>query len=109
MPQLLNQFHLKPGVTLPDFQAAWDRFAKQLLESDLASTVTPIFHRVPDSGYDTDTARSHDLMSVIAFRDQAQADAAWDAIEHEKAPVFPLHQSVIRLVHDPVFTFWQER
>lgn len=108
MPQLINQFHLKPRVTLPEFQAAWDRFGKQLLQSDLAMTVTPIFRRAPDSGYDTDTERSHDLMSVIVFRDQAQSDAAWAAIELEISPVFPLHQSVIRLVRAPVFTFWQD-
>ncbi|MEO1198670.1 MAG: hypothetical protein AAFX39_05480 [Pseudomonadota bacterium] len=108
MPQLLSQFDLKPRVQRARFDLAWAEFIAYLVDNDLAVSGGPIFSRQPDSGYDTDTERSHRLMAVICFRNQAQADAAWAAIEAETAPLSILHRRVFGLVHDPVFTFWSE-
>lgn len=108
MLQLLNQFDLKPGVTRAQFDAAWAVFVDHIVDTDLAVSGGPIFQRRPDSGYDTDELRSHQLMAAIAFRDQAQADAAWAAIEERAEPLGRLHRAVIALIHDPVFTFWSE-
>lgn len=106
--QLLNQFALKPGVDRARFDAAWAAFAAYLIDEDLAVSVGPLFNRQPQSGYDTDDARAHNLLAVIGFRDKAQADAAWDAIEARAQPLGRLHAGVFGLVHDPVFTFWQQ-
>jgi len=108
MPRLLNQFDLKPAVTVAAFKMAWGAFVDCLMENDLAVASTPLCARVPDSGFDTDEARHHALMAVIDFRDQPQADAAWAAIEDGIEPLGRLHREVISLVHDPVFTFWSE-
>lgn len=108
MHQLVNQFDLKPGVKRDRFDAAWAAFAEHLITQDWAVSCGPLFARQPDSGYDTDEERGHRLMSVIAFRDQAQADAAWEAIETRVEPLGRLHRAVFSLVHDPVFTFWHE-
>ncbi|MDU8943644.1 DUF6614 family protein [Ovoidimarina sediminis] len=109
MPQLLNQFDLKPGVTRARFDAAWEAFIAHLLAQDLAVSGGPLMARQPGSGFDTDSAREYSLMGLIAFRDQAQADAAWEAIETRAEPLGQLHRAVFALVHDPVFTFWTER
>ncbi len=106
--QLLNQFDLKPGVDRARFEAAWAAFRAYLLEEGLATSVGPLFNRHSDTGYDTDEVRAHNLMAVISFRDKAQADAAWDAIEARAQPLGRLHAGVFGLVHDPVFTFWQQ-
>ena len=106
MRQLVNQFDLKPGVPQERFDAAWAAFVDHLIKEGWAEAVGPVYSRHPDSGYDTDEARSHRLMAVITFRDQAQADAAWNAIETRQEPLGKLHRAVFGLVHDPVFTFW---
>lgn len=108
MHQLLNQFDLKPGVTRARFDAAWKSFVDHLIAQNWAVSAGPVFTRQPGSGYDTDEVRSHQLMAVISFRNQAQADAAWVAIETRVEPLGRLHRAVFSLVHDPVFTFWQE-
>ena len=107
MPCLLNLFSLKPSVKRAAFEEAWDAFATYLVEANLAVECGPLRDRVHASGYDTDADRAHSLMAVIAFRDQAQADAAWAAIEANKPPLAPLHRAVFARVHDPVFTFWK--
>ena len=109
MPRLLNQFDLKPGTDMHSFERAWGAFVDQLLQTDLATSGAPLCQRVPASGYDTDEERGHALMALIEFRDQAQADAAWDAVEKGIEPLGKLHRKVISMVHDPVFTFWSER
>ncbi len=106
--QLLNQFDLKPGVDRARFDAAWAAFSAYLVEEGLAASVGPLFNRFADTGYDTDDVRAHNLMAVISFHDKAQADAAWDAIEMRAQPLGRLHAGVFGLVHDPVFTFWQQ-
>ncbi|WP_164662169.1 hypothetical protein [Tropicibacter sp. Alg240-R139] len=108
MPRLLNQFDLKPSVELEVFEQAWNSFVDVLISSGLAKKGTPLCQRVPSSGYDTDEERQHSLMAVIEFRDQAQADRAWAAIEDRIEPLGQSHRRVISLVHDPVFTFWAE-
>lgn len=108
MPRLLNEFDLKPGRELEAFRTAWDAFVEHLVETDLATSGTPLCSRVPSSGYDTDEERDHRFMAVITFRDQAQADAAWDAIEARDEPLGAYHRKVISMVHDPIFTFWTE-
>lgn len=108
MPQLLNQFDLKPGVTQERFDTVWTAFIEHLIAEDLAISGGPLMMRRPESGFDTDEARTHRLMALITFRDQAQADTAWDAIETRAAPLCDLHRAVFALVHDPVFTFWTE-
>ena len=105
--QLLNHFDLKPGVDRASFDAAWAKFAQHLIATDIAVDVGSLFTRQPDSGYDTDEARAHTLMSVITFRDQAQADRAWNAIETRAQPMDKLHANVFGKVHDAVFTFWK--
>ena len=106
MPQLLNQFDLKPTVTREAFDTAWAAFAAYLIEADLAADVGPVLDRQPASGYDTDEDRVQSMLAVIRFADQAQADRAWTAIESHAAPLGSLHRAVFRLVHDPIFTFW---
>lgn len=108
MPQLLSQFDLKPGVTQDRFDAAWAAFVDHLMSQDLAVSGGPLMRRQPESGFDTDAERSHRLIAPIAFRDQAQADAAWKAIETLAEPLGQLHRAVFALVRDPVFTFWDE-
>ena len=108
MPKLLNQFDLKPAVTVERFEEAWGAFVDCLVKNGLAVASTPLCARVPESGYDTDEERRHALMAVIDFRDQPQADAAWTAIEGRIEPLGSLHREVISLVHDPVFSFWSE-
>ncbi|MEX0281193.1 MAG: hypothetical protein AB3N13_08400 [Arenibacterium sp.] len=107
MPCLLNLFNLKPSVDRAEFERAWQAFGEYLESADLAAECGAVKDRVPTSGYDTDTERAHILMAVITFRDQAQADAAWAAIEANAPPLAPLHRAVFARVHDPVFTFWQ--
>lgn len=106
--QLLNQFDLKPDVDRSRFDAAWTKFATFLVDEGLADHVGPLFERQPSSGYDTDEERGYGLMSVIVFRDKAQADKAWAAIEARAQPLGKLHASVFGLVRDPFFTFWQQ-
>lgn len=108
MPRLLNQFDLKPSVELEVFEQAWSNFVDVLITSGLAEKGAPLCQRIPSSGYDTDEMRHHTLMAVIEFRDQAQADRAWEAIEDRIEPLGQSHRKVISLVHDPVFTFWAE-
>ncbi|MGR3615110.1 MAG: DUF6614 family protein [Paracoccaceae bacterium] len=108
MPRLLNQFALKEGVSRKDFERAWDGFVDQLTNTGLACSVTPLCLRRPDSGYDTDDQRTQTFMAVIEFRDDAQADAAWAAIEEHVEPLGHLHRQVISMVQDSVFTFWGE-
>ena len=108
MPRLLNQFDLKPDVTVESFEKAWHAFVDCLVENDLAATGKTLCTRVPESGCDTDEGRNHALMAVIEFRNQTQADAAWAAIEDRIKPLDRLHRGVTLLVHDPVFTFWVE-
>ena len=107
MPCLLNLFSLKPSVERAVFDDAWQVFAAYLVEADLAADCGKVRNRVPGSGYDTDDERAHQLMAVITFRDQAQADAAWAAIEANAPPLAPLHRAVFARVHDPIFTFWE--
>ena len=106
MPCLLNLFNLKPSVERAAFEEAWQAFGGYLVEADLAMECGAVRERVPTSGYDTDEDRAHALMALITFRDQAQADAAWDAIEANAPPLAPLHRAVFARVHDPIFTFW---
>jgi hypothetical protein len=106
MPQLLNQFDLKPSTDLDQFQAAWDAFVAHLLEQDLAASASPLMHRIHGSGFDTDKERTHTIMSTIRFRDDVQADVAWAAIETGKEPLGHLHRRVFAQVHNPIFTFW---
>lgn len=106
MPQLLSQFDLKPGVAPAQFEGAWAAFADHLLAEEHAIGVGPLMSRRAESGFDTDDARGHRFMALITFRDQAQADAAWAAIEARLEPFDRLHRAVFALVHDPVFTFW---
>lgn len=107
MPCLLNLFNLKPSVDRAAFEQAWRAFGTYLLEADLADECGAVRDRVRASGYDTDEHRAHALMAVITFRDQAQADAAWDAIEENAPPLAALHRAVFARVHDPIFTFWE--
>jgi len=106
MHQLLNVFDLKPGVRRDKLDRAWAAFIAHLLETDLAVSSSPLMDRTRPSGFDTDEERGHAFMAVISFRDKAQADAAWDAIEARVEPLGRLHRSLFAMVHDPVFTFW---
>lgn len=106
MHQLLNIFDLKPGVRREKLDRAWDAFVSHLLDTDLAVSSSPVMDRTRPSGFDTDEDRDHAFMAVISFRDRAQADAAWDAIETRIEPLGRLHRSLFAMVHDPVFTFW---
>ena len=108
MPYLLNQFTLKPNVSRERFDTAWAAFIDHLVTEDLARGSTPNYVRHANSGFDTDEGRDHQIMSLISFRDQAQADAAWDAIETRAKPLDRLHVAVFALVHEPVFTFWDD-
>lgn len=108
MPHLLSQFDLKPDVPRARFQAAWSDFVRCLVDMDLAVSGGPLHVRQPQSGYDTDAERGQSLMTLITFRDQAQADAAWAAIEGRHPTLGPRHRTALSLVHDPVFTFWAE-
>ncbi|MEM7440104.1 MAG: DUF6614 family protein [Pseudomonadota bacterium] len=107
MPQLVNQFDLKSTVDRTKFDAAWHAFVDELVATDLATGATPMMQRQADSGFDTDDKRGHQLFSIIHFRDQAQADAAWAAIEDRVEPLGRLHRTVFAMVHNPVFTFWR--
>ena len=108
MPHLLNQFDLKPQVARARFDDAWTPFIAQLIETDLAIGASPVMTRHADSGFDTDADRQQGLMALISFRDHAQADAAWAAIEGNVQPLARLHRTVFALVHDAVFTFWDD-
>lgn len=108
MHQLLNIFDLKPGVRREKLNRAWDAFISHLLATDLAVSSSPVMDRTRPSGFDTDEERGHAFMAVISFRDKAQADAAWDAIETRVEPLGRLHRSLFAMVDDPVFTFWSE-
>lgn len=106
MRQLVNQFTLRPGVARAAFEADWAQFIAHLVDTDLAKGSGPLMTRHPASGFDTDATRAYDLFALIDFRDQAQADAAWAAIEDGREPLRGLHRRVFAKVHDPVFTFW---
>ena len=106
--KLLNQFDLKPGIDRARFDTAWAPFIAHLVETDLAVDAGPLMTRYPDSGFDTDTDRAQSLLALIRFRDHAQANAAWAAIEQEVQPLARLHCTVFALVHDAVFTFWED-
>lgn len=108
MPHLLNHFDLKPQVDRARFDAAWAPFIAHLIEADLALGAGPLMIRHPESGFDTDTERGQRLLALIHFRDHAQADAAWAAIEHDVQPLARLHRTVFAMVHDAVFTFWDD-
>ena len=106
MRMLLNQFDLKPQVQPERFAQAWAQFSDALIAADLAAEVTPLMTRARPSGYDTDDERPHTHLAFIYFRDAAQADAAWQAIETDAAAIGPSHRKVIGLVTNAVFTFW---
>jgi hypothetical protein len=108
MPQLVSQFELRTGIARTTFDAAWRAFAAHLLSSGLAAEVGPVQNRRASSGFDTDAMREQSIMTVIRFADQTQADTAWAAIEECREPLAGFHQDVIQLVHDPVFTFWDD-
>lgn len=108
MHQLLNIFDLKPGVRRDKLDRAWAAFTAHLVETELALSGSPVMDRARPSGFDTDDARGHAFMAVISFRDKAQADAAWAAIEARAEPLGRLHRTLFAMVHDPVFTFWSE-
>ena len=108
MPQLLNQFDLKPQIDRARFDAAWGPFIAHLIDMDLAVGAGPLMTRHPDSGFDTDEERGQSLLALIQFRDHAQADAAWAAIEGNVQPLARLHRTVFAMVHDAVFTFWDD-
>ncbi|MEM6374897.1 MAG: DUF6614 family protein [Pseudomonadota bacterium] len=106
MHQLLNIFDLKPGIHRAKLDRAWEAFITHLVCTDLAVSSSPVMARTRPSGFDTDEERGHAFMAVISFRDRAQADAAWAAIEARAEPLGRLHRSLFAMVHDPVFTFW---
>ena len=108
MPQLLNQFDLKPGITRARFDAAWAPFIAHLVDVDLAIGAGPVMTRFSDTGFDTDYERGQCLLVFIRFRDHAQADAAWDAIEADQKPLCTHHRKVFAMVDDAIFTFWNE-
>ncbi|MEX0339185.1 MAG: DUF6614 family protein [Arenibacterium sp.] len=108
MPQLVNQFDLKPYIERARFDKAWDLFISYLIETDLAIGAGPVMTRHHDSGFDTDAQRDHRFLALIRFRDHAQADAAWAAIESKAEPLAKLHRTVFAMVHNPVFTFWDD-
>ena len=108
MPQLLNQFDLKPNIERARFDRAWAPFIAHLIETDLAVGAGPVMTRHPDSGFDTDEERGQCLLALIQFRDHAQADAAWAAIEDNVQPLAKLHRTVFAMVHHAVFTFWDD-
>lgn len=108
MPQLLNQFDLKPQIERARFDVAWAAFIAHLIDTDLAVGAGPVMTRHPDSGFDTDVDRRQSLLAVIRFRDHAQAEAAWTAIESNVQPLARLHRTVFAMVHDAVFTFWDD-
>lgn len=108
MPQLLNQFDLRPGITRARFEAAWHPFIAHLVERGLATGAGPILTRQAESGFDTDEARGQTLMALIHFADAVQARAAWDAIEADQRPLCTLHRKVFAMVANPVFTYWEE-
>lgn len=107
MPHLLNQFDLKPGIARAQFDSAWRPFIDHLIERDLALGAGPIMSRQTSSGFDTDEERSQSLLALLQFRDHAQAQAAWDAIEQNDQPLAQLHRTVFAMVHNPIFTFWE--
>jgi len=108
MPQLLNQFDLKPQVDRARFDQAWAPFIAHLIETDLAISAGPVMTRHADSGFDTDAEREQQVLALIHFRDHAQADAAWAAIEDDVQPLARLHRTVFAMVHNAVFTFWDD-
>lgn len=108
MPQLLNQFDLKPQIDRARFDAAWAPFIAHLIDTDLAVGAGPLMTRHPDSGFDTDEERRQSLLALIQFRDHAQADAAWAAIESNVQPLAHLHRTVFAMVHNAIFTFWDD-
>ncbi len=108
MPQLLNQFDLKPNIARERFDKAWAPFIAHLIETDLAIGAGPVMTRHPDSGFDTDDERGQSLLALIQFRDHTQADAAWAAIEHNIQPLAKLHRTVFAMVNHAVFTFWDD-
>ena len=105
MPRLLSQFDLRPDVSRQAFEAAWTALADHLLNSGLAAAVDPPLVRQPGSGFDTDDDRPQHLLTVITFRDQAQVDAAWKVIEDRADPTVGIHNAVLAMVSNPIFTF----
>lgn len=105
---MLTCFDLKPGVEVPEFAAALDRYTEHMVSRDLLATVSEIGLRQRDTILDTDEDRSQDYFFIMQFRDRAQADAATTLIEQGDADADPIHRAMYAKADNMVFLCWED-
>ncbi|MEM6679205.1 MAG: DUF6614 family protein [Pseudomonadota bacterium] len=102
-------FDLKPQVSPACFEAAWDALIAHLMAADLVVSGSALSERRSSSPLDTDEDRGHSFFIVMTFRDKAQSDAAYAAIEAHVEPTAHLHVTVLGMVTEAIFTCWEDR
>ncbi len=108
MFHMLTCFDLKPGVEMPEFAAALDRYAEHMLSRDLLAAVGEIGRRQRDTILDTDEGHSQDYFFIMQFRDRAQADAATELIEAGDEAADPIHRAMYAKADNMVFLCWAD-
>ena len=103
-----STFDLSPGTSLGEFQHAWDKLCEVLVAEDLMVSASGIAARRPDTPLDTDDACPLGYFTVMSFRDRAQSEAAWEAFEAKREPVWSPHVRVLRMVSDAIFACWED-
>jgi hypothetical protein len=108
MFHMLTCFHLKPGVELDTFRAAYADFVKYMKKMDLVAGSGPIGERQNDTKMDTDRQRDHKYYVILSFRDRAQVDAAYTHLVPHAEPAESAHKAVYSRALNPVFICWQD-
>ena len=96
-----STFNLLPGTDEAVFRGAFSAFCEHLVAQDLI-TAWRIMRRQAHSGYNADEpAGSYYLMTE--FADMTQAQACWDYVQADAAPIDRLHRKVREQVTDSSF------
>lgn len=110
MIQMLSRFDLKPDTDLSAFSDSYFEFFERMKEKGFAEATGKIGKRISDTPMDTDAEDAQQYYVIMSFRDREQLDQAYAYMDQNIVPVEEdaPHANVMRIVHNFVFTCWQE-
>ena len=108
MFHMLTFFDLEPEISIEEFRQALAEFTARLGQMDLIHSTGPIGRRQRHEVMDTDGERNHEYYFVLSFRDRAQCDRAVELIFRHEEPEETIHNAVSSIVHEPIFTCWED-
>ena len=108
MYHMLTAFKLAEGADIGACRQALEKFDAHLREHNLVTRTGPVGRRHRHEIMDTDDGRDQDYYFIMSFDDLAHCDASVAYIQRAERPCRDIHEALWALIHDPVFTCWED-